>query len=86
MGQSGKAPIVQTGEVKTIIATGVIAVDRGDGFVDVTFCHDHRWGGSEIQERQISGLLHMTRRCWLEFLRIADMLGMEIEMELPLVH
>lgn len=79
-------PIVQTGEVPTIIATGVIAVDRGDGFFDVTFCHDHSWGGTEVQERQVTGLVHMTERCWEQFLRIAAAIGMTIEMQAATAH
>jgi hypothetical protein len=80
-------PIVQAGEVRTIIATGIIAIDRGDGYVQVTFCHDQMWGSKDVIEREVAGRVVMTPHCWDEFKRAAEALGVHIELQVaPSVH
>ena len=79
--ETKRPPIVQAGEVKTIVATGVIAIDRGNGYVQVTFCHDQMWGADVVQEREITGRVMMTLSGWEEFQRVAATLGIPIERE-----
>lgn len=54
-------PIVQQGPVPVFVVTDIAAFDITSEMVQLTFCTDQHWGGTEVTERELAVRLVIPR-------------------------
>lgn len=59
-----RPPVVDTGHVPLVVATDVVAVDRGPDYVQITFGFDQMFGKKDVQETELCGRLVLTMRAF----------------------
>jgi hypothetical protein len=59
-----KPPVVDPGHVPLVVATDVVAIDRGPDYVQITFGFDQMFGRKSVQEQELSGRVVLTMRAF----------------------
>lgn len=59
-----RPPVVEPGHVPLVVATDVVALDRGPDYVQIIFGFDQMFGQRSVQEQDISGRVVLTLRAW----------------------
>jgi hypothetical protein len=62
--------IVEMGEVKTILVTGVLPLEVSSEFTRLTGLEDHPWGGPHGPERQVVVRLALTPNAIADLVRV----------------